>query len=288
MKSILFVLLISNLLQAQIVSVDTSRIQNEQIKKMSLQDQWVFQFVTHICAGNKLQVFQESLTHSFKAGYDLWTLDTTRFQKFYGRRFTGQNAEVIFSSLALPYALHHCFQDLPVEQQESARNRFVVEFLVMDFIGNTLGLAGGTVGISKLFGAVFSSLNKVAWAPLKNQMQKRWKLTDDQFKWLDRTIVYGALIGVVGYSAHHKHKMNQENKKEDNFFYETQIKNLVEINEMLNNIKHLIEQSEEKEFWESAFNKMDQQKKQLCELLIKHENSLSLKFKSILSTCEAS
>lgn len=269
------------------MSVDSSQIQNEQVKVMALQDQWVFQFVTHICNGNKLEAFQQSLKQSFKIGSDLWTLDTTRLQKFYSRRLTGQYIEIIFSSLALPYALQHCFRNLPAEQQESARNRFIVELIVMDYIGNTIGLVGSTVVISKLFGAIFSGLNKVAWSPLKNQMQKRWKLSDYHLKWLDRVTIYGAVIGTVGYNIHDRHKTNLENKNEEAHFYQSQIKNLVEINEMLEKIELQMMQTNEKEFWESAFMNMNQHKRQLCRTLTEQFTLHYSKDKATQVICEA-
>ncbi len=250
--------------KADVIVTDGSKIDNPAVKNMSAKDQWVYLFLTDVCRNGSFPVFRDSISQSFKAGADLWSLDPARLQGYYRRGMTSTHIEAIFSSLATPYALENCYGHMDPDLKAERKEKLLFELMFLDFVGNNLGLITATVGISKLFGAVFSTLNRFAWQPFKTYAKNKWKLNEKQLKWLDRILIAGAIGVPVGHHVKVKYDENKQAEEDEIALAKRKLRTAQEVKSMLAQIDIQITKSAEKEFWNSAKSDMQDQLNRLC------------------------
>ncbi|MFN8846212.1 MAG: hypothetical protein ACK5V3_14300 [Bdellovibrionales bacterium] len=264
LTSLFIFLLLGFQAKSEIIFVDGSKISNEVVKSMSTKDQWVYLFLTDICRNGSFPSFRDSISQSFKAGGDLWSLDPSRLQGYYKRGMTSTHIEAIFSSEATPHALENCFSHLSPEMKAERKNRLMFELMFWDYVGNHFGFFAGTVGIGRLIGGLFSALNNYAWKPFKNYAKTKFKLSDKQLKWLDGILLSGAIVVPAGFHVKDKYDEQIEAEEYEIAAQKRRLQNAKEVKNILVQIEIQIHQSKDKDFWIATRSSMKDQLHRLC------------------------
>jgi hypothetical protein len=279
---IILTLTISFQTKAEVIVVDGSKIENREVRNMSTKDQWVYLFLSDICRNGSFPSFRDSISQSFKAGANLWSLDPARLQGYYKRGMTSTHIEAIFSSTATPIALENCFSHMSPEMKAERKERLMFELMFWDYVGNHFGFVAGTVGVGRLIGAIFSTLNRFAWQPFKNFAKNKWRLNEKQLKWLDRILISGAIVAPVGLHVKEKYDEQKQAEEYEIASVKRKIQMAKEVKTTLSQIEIQIETSKDKEFWNSAKSTMQDQLTRLCrEISDISKSELSLEDKSV-------
>lgn len=277
-----FSLFLNNFSNAEVVYVDSKGILNKEVLKMSAKDQWAYQFVTKTCNKIPTEMLSKSFGGSFEAVSDIYMLKFNKIERFYENHGTSSVIKTVLESQSLYYAFNDCYSGMPQKLKNKMIDRYMLELMVFDFVGNASGLIFGTVGVAKIFKLVIDKVIKYGWGPIKPYIQKTLKWSDKNFRRLEISLgltVLSAPMAHTFYSDYKQNKADVENEKQQ---IKEKIQRLYEINKDNSEIKMIVSglTAKEKDEWQQIISGNLSLIKNICDDLQLYKEDLNREVKA--------